>query len=782
MIIIIPIGGNGLRFKKNNYSYPKALIEVNDNPILFHLLDNLNLQKIDCIYITYNKVYKNYDFEDLISEKYTNYNFKFMCLIEDTKGTAETVYLTLKDIKIDQSVLCLDCDNFYTHNIINQWNGNNSVFVFKDSSKKPNYSYCIAEENMLKNIIEKEKISDLACTGAYGFNSSDVLKKWCKYIIDNNIKSKEEFYMSTVIKHMLTKNINFNIKEVLNKDYFTLGTPEKLEEYKYSLLFDLDGTLVNTDYVYIDVWNILLKDYNLNIDETFFNSFIKGQSDVSFLNFLIPSITKETIDYISLKKDKLFIEKLISSEENILIPGILEFMEKHKNKKIAIVTNCNNTSALHILKQTNLYNYVNLLIASEHTSNHKPSPYPYNYAMEKLDCDPEKTIIFEDSLSGYTSAKNSNAKKICLILNEHSSKEIIDSNDFKINNYIDLNIENICNNNLSNDDYTNIIKDKLSYLPFENITKNNCNLKTGYICDIQSYTLQYKNKDKLELIFKLSNLDNELSKTALELEMYQKESYFYQELSELINLKIPKHYGNIMHQNREGIILENLNKYEGKFNIDLNKNITVLLQIIHNIFNMHSQFYFKNEKEVIRPMKLLRKVKEIKYYKKLIEKRFDKFISKNSIFMTPQIKNIFVKIYENFEINLNKLSSFPLSFCHGDLKSPNLYYSDEIYFLDWQYIHLGKGISDIVFLLVESIEFDINIVLLIEKYYYLLMKEKNITNNYKTYLEDIKTSLSIFPFFVCVWFNSEDNDKLLDKTFPIKFMKNLIKYYEYYLK
>ena len=220
-------------------------------------------------------MYKKYDFENLVSKKYTNYNFKFMCLNEDTRGEAETVYLTLENIKTNHPVLCVDCDNFYTNNIVNRWNGNNSIFVFKDSSKKPIYSYCLSDKNILKNIVEKEKISDLACTGAYGFNSSDVLKKWCKYIIYNNIKSKEEFYMSTVIKHMLTENIKFKTEEVLNKDYFTLGTPAKLEEYKYSLLFDLDGTLVNTDHAYIDVWNILLKDYNLNINEDFLIHLLK---------------------------------------------------------------------------------------------------------------------------------------------------------------------------------------------------------------------------------------------------------------------------------------------------------------------------------------------------------------------------------------------------------------------------------------------------------------------------------------------------------------------------
>ena len=40
MIILIPLGGVGERFKKAGYANPKALIKVNDKEIIFHLLDN----------------------------------------------------------------------------------------------------------------------------------------------------------------------------------------------------------------------------------------------------------------------------------------------------------------------------------------------------------------------------------------------------------------------------------------------------------------------------------------------------------------------------------------------------------------------------------------------------------------------------------------------------------------------------------------------------------------------------------------------------------------------
>jgi hypothetical protein len=54
-------------------------------------------------------------------------------------------------------------------------------------------------------------------------------------------------------------------------------------------------------------------------------------------------------------------------------------------------------------------------------------------------------------------------------------------------------------------------------------------------------------------------------------------------------------------------------------------------------------------------------------------------------------------------------------------------------------------------------------------------------NNFEDLIKDFKISLCIFPFFVMIWFNSENRDNLLDKVFPIRFMKNLLKFYDYYL-
>ena len=551
----------------------------------------------------------------------------------------------------------------------------------------------------------------------------------------------------------------------------------------YYLLFDLDQTLVNTDSIYIEVWNILLNDYNINCNKEFFNYFIKGKNDFNFLKYIISNITNDEIKKISKLKDELFIKKV--KDKNILIDGVIDFFEKIKKNKIAIVTSCNKKAAQYILNITGLEKYIHVLIAAEDCEKHKPNPEPYINALKQFnsDIDLDKVIIFEDSYSGYLSAKHSKVKNICLIESEQSCEEILKLIEFKIKDYKNLDIQNIINfsKNETNQTYIQKIFNNIESVPIQKIEKSNQNLKTGYICDINNYEITYQNGLTENIILKISNLDNELSNTAIKLNMYENETYFYENISKLI-ANIPKFLGSFQDNQKEAIILENLNKYQGEFNINLNTNTKSLLNVVTNIFNIHNTFYFKDEKSLIPVMKKLKRPNQILYYKELIHNRFDKFIQKVSLLLNKNEIIILKNIYNNLDKIYDESSSFPLNFCHGDLKSPNIFYknNETPIFLDWQYIQLNKGVSDIIFLLIESIDFDILTIDLVLNYYYKLLKEKHDIS-YEKYMNDVKNSLCIFPFFVCVWFNSETNDKLLDPVFPIRFLKDLMKYYNYFL-
>ena len=264
MIVIIPLGGIGDRFKKNSYTKPKALINVLGKPIIFYLLENLNLNIIDFVYIPYNKEYCHHRFEDLLKKNFPNVNFKFLKLENNTEGALHTLLISLELLNIeDCPVLSLDGDNFYNIDIISKWKGENKVYVFenKNDDKLPIFSYVKAPNSFIEDIAEKQIISNYACTGCYGFNSFKDLIKFGKDIMLNKEKQKNEYYISGLIKKMIQNKKIFKIEKIEKKNWICLGTPMQIRLFcnnypKIScnnnniiiknkrICFDLDNTLV----------------------------------------------------------------------------------------------------------------------------------------------------------------------------------------------------------------------------------------------------------------------------------------------------------------------------------------------------------------------------------------------------------------------------------------------------------------------------------------------------------------------------------------------------------
>jgi capsule biosynthesis phosphatase len=276
-IVIIPLGGLGTRFKNAGYSLPKPLINVMGQPIMYWLLENLNLKDIKYVYIPYNKELKRYRFEEQLKKDFPNINFRFLCLENNTRGAAETIKISLDALgsNKDMHIMCIDSDNFYTEDFILDWDGDNMVVTFEDCFAEPVFSYVnFDKSNVIVDIKEKNKISNNACTGVYCFDSLFKLLKTCNFVIENNITEKNEFYMSVVVKQMIIQGDIFYNKNINKINYHCLGTPVQVKIFcnNFSNLcsslnknlikpkrycFDLDNTLVsfpkiNGDYTTVE--------------------------------------------------------------------------------------------------------------------------------------------------------------------------------------------------------------------------------------------------------------------------------------------------------------------------------------------------------------------------------------------------------------------------------------------------------------------------------------------------------------------------------------------------
>jgi len=330
-----------------------------------------------------------------------------------------------------------------------------------------------------------------------------------------------------------------------------------------------------------------------------------------------------------------------------------------------------------------------------------------------------------------------------------------------------------------------LITDTLDFMGVKKVVPDAVTLKTGYICNIDVFTLTLLDNSERRLVVKTSNLGNALADTAEKLGMYEKEALFYSKFSALVSsaIKVPKWLGNFRDHRDISICLDDLSVLKGRFGLDLNNRTSLLMRVVADAAAMHSMFRFEKPETVINSFRVLDKVSDITHYTTLVRQKFPLFLERCTPHMLPQQTTIVTFIAKNFEKIVAHLSSFPMSFCHGDLKSPNIFYENDNtpYYLDWQYIHLGKGVSDIVFLCVESLKFDAQLVEMALTYYYRLMLDAKFEYSKDEFNKDVNCSLCCFPFFVAVWFNTEDPAKLIDTAFPLRFLQGLLKYYDHFL-
>jgi beta-phosphoglucomutase-like phosphatase (HAD superfamily)/molybdopterin-guanine dinucleotide biosynthesis protein A len=811
MNIIIPLGGKGERFKNNGYNKPKPLITIFEKNMIEYVIDNINITEEDTIFIIYNKSLDTHDFCDIISAKYPSIKF---IKVDDTKGAAETLFIGIHDIfrncQYHSKSIILDCDTFYTEDIITifRQSNDNMVFYTKNYDDRAIYSYIdLDAELTITNIKEKIKITDNANTGAYAFTDIHTLHKFCKHVLDNNITFNNEPYTSCVISAMIQDGIIFKGVELNDKYVFSLGTPNAVSKYiqhAHAFLFDLDGTLVMTDKLYFNIWHQILHNYNIELTDEMFANIIQGNNDHYVVNTLLSNVNSNvTVNEISKIKDQLFIEKIATIQ---IIDGVREMLThvKLEGHKCCIVTNCNRIVAEKIIQTINIGHLVDFIISNNDCKLAKPYAEPYLNAINKYNIANNKCFIFEDSKSGLLSGRSVSPKMLIGIETIYNSTELAHYGANRtIKNYTNFDFNNLFKCSLPNY-LINLITTHLHLQDADaaNATKYDINaviidknkLKGGFIADVIEFKINTKDNNCYSFILKYENTEiNNLSIMAKQLQLYSREYYFYQEISASVNIKIPKFISLIKQgegntHNACGIILENLFVKHYKNNLNLNnEKMDVSLKIVDRMAQLHSQFWNKNLKEMFPELKKCDDPIFCPFLTDFIADRRELFIQtwRNHL-NCGQIVHCH-KMFENFAKTQQKLSSGAnLTFIHGDIKSPNIFYDIENqcepYFIDWQHCAIGKGVQDLIFFIIES--FDIHRIpqiynLLKPRYFQKILEYGIVDYSIEDYENDIRQAISYIPFFTAVWFGTVPQDELIDKDFPHLFIKKLFNLIEF---
>ena len=170
-----------------------------------------------------------------------------------------------------------------------------------------------------------------------------------------------------------------------------------------AILFDLDGTIVNTDPIHYQVWRDILLEYDVEIDEKIYQSRFTGRLNPEIIQDMLPHLSPEEGEKLAEEKEARFREKAHELKPTEGFSELIALTEKYGIKR-ALVTNAPTKNALFMLKILGLEETFDTVVIAEQEAAAKPDPTPYRVALERLGVDPEQAIAFEDSPSGIHSA------------------------------------------------------------------------------------------------------------------------------------------------------------------------------------------------------------------------------------------------------------------------------------------------------------------------------------------------------------------------------------------
>jgi dTDP-glucose pyrophosphorylase len=238
MKILIPMAGEGSRFQKEGYTFPKPLIDVRGKPMIQCVVENLNFQKDnEYIFLVRKQHLEMYDGIKNLLQSISNNKFKIVQVDALTEGAACTALLAKEFINNNEDLLIANSDqiiDYSKENFINLKN-HSSVdgIVFTFNALHPKWSFAKVDDNgFVTKIAEKNPISNIATCGIYWYRKGSNFVDAAEEMILKNIRTNNEFYIAPVYNQLIEKNakiITFFVEKMNG-----IGTPEDLQAYLQS--------------------------------------------------------------------------------------------------------------------------------------------------------------------------------------------------------------------------------------------------------------------------------------------------------------------------------------------------------------------------------------------------------------------------------------------------------------------------------------------------------------------------------------------------------------------
>jgi HAD superfamily hydrolase (TIGR01509 family) len=172
---------------------------------------------------------------------------------------------------------------------------------------------------------------------------------------------------------------------------------------KQALLFDLDGTLVDSDADHLVAFQKVFGPFGISLDRAIYTAHIMGASNAMIGERFLPHVAETQRAALFEAKEAAYRHGLSALEATRGAAELLHYA-KERNLSCAVVTNAPRANAERVLSAIGLTERLPIVVIGGELARAKPDPLPYLTALELTGARAEKALAFEDSLSGVRAA------------------------------------------------------------------------------------------------------------------------------------------------------------------------------------------------------------------------------------------------------------------------------------------------------------------------------------------------------------------------------------------
>ncbi|WP_339653255.1 beta-phosphoglucomutase [uncultured Salegentibacter sp.] len=205
------------------------------------------------------------------------------------------------------------------------------------------------------------------------------------------------------------------------------------------VIFDLDGVIVDTAKFHFLAWRKLANDLGFDFTKAQ-NEQLKGVSRVESLKKILEwgelELSKTEFKRQMALKNENYLSYVAKMDDDEILPGVQKVIDYLIENNIPFALGSASKNARNILKKINLLEKFDAIVDGNDVSKAKPDPEVFLIAAEKININPENSIVFEDSVAGVQAANNANMMSIGI-----GEKEILGEADYVFNDFTEIDID-----------------------------------------------------------------------------------------------------------------------------------------------------------------------------------------------------------------------------------------------------------------------------------------------------------------------------------------------------